>query len=87
MRLALDLLRHLLLEIRVGVDDVPLGVRRWSCVPASLISPNLAPIKSRSPIGKQRNPRTKKNTIVRPTMMNTIIVVSQVSFQLGQVTF
>ena len=30
---------------------------------------------------------TKKNIIISPTMMNTITVVSHVSFQVGQVTF
>ena len=48
--LARDLLRHLLLEIRVGVDDVPLGVGDGPvCVPASLIRSLRAPIRSISP--------------------------------------
>ena len=47
--LTLDLLRHLLLEIRVGVDDVPLGIRHGAGSSFAHQYSLLAPIKSISP--------------------------------------
>ena len=45
-----------------------------------------APISQRSPNASSQS-TTKKNSIISPTMMNTITVVSHVSFQVGHVTF
>ena len=45
-----------------------------------------APMSQRSPNASTQS-TTKKKSIISPTMMKTITVVSQVSFQVGQVTF
>src|SRR5665213_2160721 len=90
MGLLADAVGHLALEIRVGVDDVPLVARigragvdvgHGRCVHSALAS------LSRALTPRPRIQSTpKKKMAVRITMIPTITEVIQVSFQLVQVT-
>ena len=84
-----DALGDLLLEVRIGVDDVPLvvGIGRLggSCV-AHIGYSALASFSRRVTTACSTASTPKKNSAVITTMIPTITEVIQVSFQLVQVT-
>jgi hypothetical protein len=79
--LLLDRFRHFVLEIRVGVNDVP--AFRHSVSPRLYYSLKIK--SSTSHFSTASTPRKKKDA--RTTMISTIIVVTMVSLRDGQVTF
>ena len=81
-RLLADGVAHLLLKIRIGVDDVPaLRHRKSRCCQAQPAVPSAKPTPQLMIWSA-----TKKKTVARNTMTKTINVVIAVSRRVGQVT-